>query len=446
MKKLIICLLIGSVICCISLMALKSKPVTFNFPSYDPNFPPPPGYPNPFSLSQDYPDTYDAGVTYSWQAIDFKTDPVGYMKTVLKYDLEGNIDADFVVQNNNVRKWYHAPWLHDDSRKGGNGREYMHGLTRERATPIKELHDDQDVPLENWAVGFYNEPGGYTIGQVWKNGTSPSVKNNAFPEGTSTFKLLFTDGTVDKVPFLKGSKEWTANIYPCDPAKCGQRINRAVRLLQIDIAVKDRRSLLTGWVFGTFIYDSSAPGTTVWDRMVPVGLSWGDDSGIPDMINRPGSFINPKLTQTFLNSALVKNVANDGGNKAYMNHFGLGGRLNGPVDNRVASCISCHGRAANLPNGQPASLGNFNTSIEAYPLNDFNKYFATISGGDGPLIQNGKTFTKTDYSLQLTYGIRNYYQHQHMLASSDSNRMSPAARKKALKQTPDLKLVTRGGN
>ena len=324
--------------------------------------------------------------------------------------------------------------------------EYIHGLTRERATPVKELHDNQDMPLENWAVGFYNEPGGYTIGQVWKNGASPSVKNNVFPEGTSSFKLLFTDATVDKVPFLKGTKEWTANIYPCDPVKCSQRINRTVRLLQIDIAVKDSRSLLTGWVFGTFIYDSSAPGATVWDRMVPVGLSWGDDSGIPDMINRPGSFVNPKLTQTFLNSALVKNAANNGGNKAYMNHFGLGGRLNGPVDNRVASCISCHGRAANLPNGQPASLGNFSTSIEDYPINDFNKYFATISGGDGPLIQNGKTFTKTDYSLQLTYGIRNYYQHQHMLASSDSNRMSPAARKKALKKTPDLKLVTRGGN
>ncbi len=446
MKKLIICLLIGSVMCCLSLMALRSKPVSFNFPSYNPNFPPPPGYPDPFSLSQDYPGTYDAGATYPWQAIDFKTDPIRYMNTVLKYDLEGNVDADFVVQNNTVRKWYHAPWLHDDSRPGGNGREYIHGLTRERATPVGELHEKQDVPLENWAVGFYNEPGGYTIGQVWKNGVSPSVGNNSFPEGTSSFKLLFTDATVDKVPFLQGSKEWTANIYPCDPAKCGQRINRTVRLLQIDIAVKDKRSTATGWVFGTFIYDSSAPGVTVWDRMVPVGLSWGDDSGIPDMINRSGSFINPKLTQTFLNSALIKNGSGSSENKAYMSHFGLGGRLNGPVDNKVASCISCHGRAANLPNGQPAALGNFSTSIAAYPSADFNKYFATIPGGAGLLDQDGKSFTKDDYSLQLSYGIRNYYQHQYMRANADSHRANATGRKKVLKQAPNLKLVTRGGN
>jgi hypothetical protein len=410
MKKLIIFLFIGSAICCVSLMALKPKPVRFNFPSYNPHFPPPPGYKNAFSLSQDYPATYDANITYPWQAIDFKKEPIRYMKTILKYDLEGNVGVDFVVQHNKVRKWYHAPWLHDDSRTSGNGREYIHGLTRERATPIKELHDKQDVPLESWAVGFYNEPGGYELGRVWKNG-SPSAENNAFPEGTSSFKLLFTDGTVDKVPFLKGSKEWTANIYPCDPAKCGQRVNRTVRLLQIDIAVKDKRSPLTGWVFGTFMYDSSAPGATVWDRMVPVGLSWGDDSGTQDMINKPGSFINPKLKQTYLNAALAKTAANSSENKAYMNHFGLGGRLNGPVDNKVASCISCHGHAANLATGQTASLGNFDTSIEAYPQKDFNKYFATVPGGAGRLIQDGKSFIKNDYSLQLTYGIRNYYNH-----------------------------------
>ncbi len=443
-KKIFIFLLIGSAAACISLMGLKEKPNHFNFPSYNPNYPPPAGYANPFSLSQDYPDSFDANATYPWQTIDFHTNPMGYIKSVLKYDLEGNVDVDFVVQHNAVRKWYHAPWLHDDSRHAGNGREYIHGLTRERATPVGELDEKQDVPLENWAIGFYNEPGGYTIGQVWKNG-SPAIGAAAFPEGTTAFKLLFTDATPDKVRFLQGSKEWTANIYLCDRSKCNERVNRTVRLLQVDIAVKDKRSLKTGWVFGTFVYDGFAPGATIWDRLVPVGLTWGDDTGVPDMINTAGSFVNPKLKETFLNPALVKSAANSDPGSAYMHHFGLGGRLNGPVDNPSSSCNSCHGRAANLLNGQAASMGNFSTAITAYPLSDFEKYFTTIRSGNGQIIQGGKTFIQSDYSLQLTDGIRNYYQHQYVIANKNSP-TNPATGKKEAKPAPNLKLVTRDGN
>ena len=47
---------------------------------------------------------------------------------VLAYCLEGNTGIDFKVQNNTVRHWYHAPWLH----YGANGREWHHGLTGER--------------------------------------------------------------------------------------------------------------------------------------------------------------------------------------------------------------------------------------------------------------------------------------------------------------------------
>ncbi len=36
------------------------------------------------------------------------------------------------------------------------GREFIHGLTRERVTRKKELHPNQTVALSNWAVGFYN--------------------------------------------------------------------------------------------------------------------------------------------------------------------------------------------------------------------------------------------------------------------------------------------------
>ena len=445
MRNLTVILGMLTFLALIASLSATNKPLTYSFPSYNPNFPPPPGYPNPFSLSQDYPSNYDQGTVYPWQTIDFKQDPISYIETVLKYCLEGNTDVDFVVQNNTIRKWYHVPWLHDDSRKAGNGREYIHGLTRERATPIKELSNGQKVPLENWAIGFYNIPGGYTIGKIWANGT-PSVQGNEFPEGTCTFKLLFTDATTDKVPFLTGTKEWTANIYPCDPVKCPSRTNRTVRLLQIDIAVKDKRSTKTGWVFGTYIYDGSNNGATVWDRMVPVGLSWGDDSDVSDMINTSGSFLNPKLTETFLNSTLIL-PANGGenGNKAFMKHFGLGGRLNGPVDNPISSCISCHGRAANLQNGQAASTGNFSSTIAAYSLKDFKTYFSTVPPGNGNLDQNRKAFVQTDYSLQLATGIRNFYQHRYVNSTAQPHELR-AIKKQKTAPVPNLPLITRGGN
>ena len=34
------------------------------------------------------------------------------MGEVLHYAFEGNLEKDFRVQENAVRKWFHAPWLH----------------------------------------------------------------------------------------------------------------------------------------------------------------------------------------------------------------------------------------------------------------------------------------------------------------------------------------------
>jgi hypothetical protein len=203
----------------------SSKKTVFDFPSSDPNFPVPSTVKEPFVLRQDYPETYNSKESLPWANLDPKVNHVQYMQAVLKYCLEGNTDegVDFRVEKNKVRNWYHAPWLHDDGQKTpdkkpiGNGREYLHGLTRERASRKFEIHRKQDVKLENWAIGFYNEPGGYTIGKIWADPLKPDPSQSVFPEGTVAFKLLFTDGAVEKVPFLAGAKKWTANIYPCDP-------------------------------------------------------------------------------------------------------------------------------------------------------------------------------------------------------------------------------------
>lgn len=381
------------------------------FPSYSPQFPPPAGTKHVFQLSQAYPASYPTTDAQPWKKFKPAQDYKGYMNAVLRYCLEGNAEVDFEVQKNPVRRWYHAPWLH----YGANGREYIHGLTRERPVPPKEMHPLQTDTLENWAVGFYNAPGGYTIGKVWESDSIPVLTQATFPEGTVSFKLLFTAGGPDQVPFLQGTKQWTANIYPCplDRGTCGkQRRDAVVRLLQIDIAVKDRDAGPSGWAFGTFVYDASQPGPTVWDRMVPVGLMWGDDETVITDFRKEGAFVNPLLRQTVLNTALIKPAGANFGKRAYMAHHGLGGRLNGPVDNPISSCVSCHSKAAITEQGRAAPIANFTLTRATFDTADFKKFFAAIASGTGPLVMDGTTYTKLDYSLQLTAGVRNFRQSQ----------------------------------
>ena len=390
----------------------------WSFPSYSQNFPVPIKHGKLFALAQEYPDTFDVNEYHPWTSIDFKTDYKGYMNTILRYCLDGNVDVDFRVQDNKVRKWYNAPWLH----YGLNGREYHHGLTRERPVPIHELTPKQNVGLENWAIGFYNAPGGYTIGKVWYTDSGIPNRDFAdFPEGTVSFKLLFTAGTSKEVPFLRGSKEWTANIYDCNPeagdsisrAVCSsKRIDSTVRLLQIDIAIKDKRAGKTGWVFGTFIYDGGSSGKTIWERMIPVGLMWGDDQKIDTMIHKPNAFNNSYLKETVLNQSLIRSCNDSLEAGAYMRHHGLGGRLNGPVDNPISSCISCHSKAAINDTGLAAPMADFSLTRETFTIPAFKRYFSTISSGTAIYQPDTIPYRQLDYSLQLSAGIRNYYQSQ----------------------------------
>ena len=377
------------------------------FPSFNPDFPPPAGWSGRvFQLSQNYPTQPPTPEARPWESIDFRQQPFDYMNTVLAYALEGNTEVDFEVQNNVVRTWYHTPWLHTEC----NGREFIRGLTRERVSRPRELHPLQSQFVDNWAVGFYNAPGGHTIGQVWNTATGvPDPSKSEFPVGTVAFKLLFTTASVAMVPFLQGSLEWEANVYPnIGSNPCGQppagRQNQTVRLLQIDVAIRDERASPTGWAFGTFIYDASATGATVWDRMVPVGLMWGNDPTVNIDINREGAFQNPNLSESAINLMLIEDPQVTYTNQAMVRNLGLGGRLNGPVDNPISSCSSCHGRGgfpsqAQIPSGATRST---------YSQADFQEFFENVPSGAQQVTTPSGSFMRLDYSLQIATGLRNY--------------------------------------
>ncbi|KAK9815901.1 hypothetical protein WJX72_011656 [[Myrmecia] bisecta] len=243
----------------------------------DLNYSPPSGWTGPvFALSQDYPTQLPPATSFPWQTIDFKTLPKEYLQAVLDYCYEGSIDNSFVPQKNPVRKWFHAPWMHT----GPNAREFVHGLTNERQSRPFELSDMQNTAHNNAAVGFYNDVGGYTIGRVWADPVHPDPTQASFPEGAVSYKLLFTQAPAAKVPFLAGAPEWSADVNrnPQRPSTAAQVENKKVRLLQIDVAVKDRRAdPAGGWVFGTFQYDDAVQDASPWRRVTPVGLAWGND-------------------------------------------------------------------------------------------------------------------------------------------------------------------------
>jgi hypothetical protein len=363
----------------------------------DCSYSPPPGW-NPaggdpvFVLSQDYPTTDPSpSLTQPWKAIDFHQQPAAYMQALIDYCYEGNLEVEFRGQDNATRKWYHAPWLHT----GPNPREFTHGLTGERMSRARELATTQTSTPHNFAVGLYNAPGGYTIGRVWADPNHPDASKAVFPEGTVAFKLLFTQATKDEVPYLDGAPEWIADTDRSNDAN--QIRGNKVRLLQIDIAVKDSRSNEGGWVFGTFQFDKGVAAQDPWHQITPVTLMWGDDPTFTPADYDPAHGKIPQ--ESWINEAapVVAYRSSLPPSSSAPHVLGWAGRGNGPVDNSVSSCLSCHGvaeqkKASNmLPSG----------SSDQQKL----KWFRNLA----PLepFDNDGHHQSLDFSLQLSVGIDN---------------------------------------
>lgn len=363
----------------------RANPATVNGRFADSREKPPADYKGPvFKLSQDYPQQLPAEENLPWMKYDFKTQMPEYMAAVLDYILDGNVEANFAAQKNETRKWFHAPWLH----YGVSGREYTHGLTMERNSRPGELSYGQTKQYQNWGIGMYNPRGAYTLGQVWKDPENPNVSNVKFPEGAVSFKLLFTEAPVKDVPYLKGSPELTANIYKESASPMPEDMPKSlrnVRLLQIDVAIKDKRATETGWVLGTFVYDGKMNNPNPWRNVKPVGVAWGND---PD-VTRMKAFLGETLKEQTLSRDP----------ELPPQHLGWGGRLNGPVDNPNSSCMSCHSKAE-WPQKDVMPPKTYE-----YDSKDFMKWFSNVKGGESYTPGSNSL----DYSLQLSEGLKNYH-------------------------------------
>ncbi|KAF8425340.1 hypothetical protein EV426DRAFT_532203 [Tirmania nivea] len=353
---------------------------------------------------------------------DFRRFPAAYCALIKGYCLEGNVENDFVVQNNKaqrpplycvesffllmwqIRQWYHAPWMHWSKK----GREPLNGLTSELATPPGVIAANQKRYIQNWACGFYNTPGAAVFGKMWRDPNDPDWSGDVkFPLGTCVFKILLTDATEEEIMTLKGAPTMKGVIAPPGPTPDNapdpttrNDFHTDLRLLQVDFAVRDDRAPI-GWVFGAFMYDGRKLNENPWDRLIPVGLMWGNSPELTQNEFEKGN----KPTEQWLNPDAQKLMDILGGTKPSL---GWNGRMNGPVDNFISACASCHSLAQKTGESRlvfkppPVQLADGRW----VPQNDAStmQWFRNTPAGM-PFTLGA---TSGDYSLQLMIGWHNY--------------------------------------
>ncbi len=314
---------------------------------------------------------------FPWKKYSFKRQPREYAFEILDYIYQGNIESNFNVLSNEKREWYHAPWMH----YGVLGREFVNGFTREKSVRPYQLHIKQTHKFQNWAIPIVNKVGAYTYGQVWKDPKNPDVTKGIFNEGTVSAKLIFTEAPAEQVPFLKNSIEWLA--FANESKKGTRKVFKTLRLLQIDFMVRDNRSQKTGWVMGTFMYNGHLRKQSSWYNLDLVGITWGNDPtySIEDYSSGKKlkeAWINPNIDKKFL---------------------GYLGRLNGPVDNKRSSCMSCHGTSQFVGSSPNIPIKDMNSKEVSY-------WFRNLSHGEA----FDKGAYSFDYSKQLSHGIMNFFE------------------------------------
>jgi hypothetical protein len=344
----------------------------------------------PAAWRVDYPEMGNFAVEEPWKAIDFVENPRAYMHAVL-----GTAKGDFErvgprLVGSGSEDWWIVPWLDYT----GFGREPLMGLTKERGPDPGDLSPSSTGNHQVWAVGFYNAPGAAIVGEIFENPCDPNYPANVrFPEGTVSIKFLFTDAPTDQVEYLANAPVFHAFLDPPNRSVQPQdRIRREVRLLQVDIAVRDSRADPVGWVFGTFAWIGLPRGDTLFDNLEPVALQWGDDPNVTSPSRIRETWINP----------LLEGVIYGWPERPML---GFHGRANGPADNVRSSCLSCHA-SARIPSAPGKRLLNaqFHMIIDLADrdkvLEHVDTWFINLPSGElfAPEVP---AVSALDYSLQL---------------------------------------------
>lgn len=359
-----------------------------------------------FTLSQRYPKAEPhAAQRPDFLTIDFREHWREYLLAAQDYCFEDNVQGgdvanDFDAALRAQPTWFHVPWQHATP----NGREGVHGLTKEAPVQRQQLAISQTYTGgQMYAVGLYNVFGGYTIGKVWADKEHPDPKGIRFPVGTVVMKILFTDVPPEQVPSLIDPLLW--NAYVTENYAATTRTFKQMALVQMDLMVRDDRAPY-GWVFGNYQYNGLIRHENKWKNLVPVGVQWGNDPDVND--GTWGEFTNPVPAVTRRNPNLKQTIINPDTTELPPTHLGWNGRLNGPADNYLSSCMSCH-MTAEVPAKSPMSPLFFPNpdDVPAVGSEAWMRWFENLKCGDR-FDANQPTFS-TDFSLQLAASLQNFF-------------------------------------
>lgn len=333
---------------------------------------------------------------FPWKNLDLRN-PTSetaerFSNELFKYFLEGMFDTSskgaqspdlhFNAHNNKERAWCQMPWLN----VGDTGREAVHGLTKERDLVPSKIYPEtlNGVSGSDWGVGYYNSISCEYIKNIFK---SPDYRMKTadwyagpFPNGSMSLKILFTTAPLN---ILKKSLMWWSHVsLPGETA----RALREVRLLQIDIALKDKsvpsEHGSDNWMMSTLYFDPQYDWTKKawnqdWLKKYPLPKALGPIAHL-----RPVGIQTGFTPETFtIVEGSITNVANHAGDVR------LDGRLlNGPADNPQGSCMGCHGAA-----------GTYSPMVSLVP--------GVMSAEEYQAIPANK---KLDFSMQLGFAKRFY--------------------------------------
>jgi hypothetical protein len=205
--------------------------------------------------------------------------------------------------------------------------------------------------------------------------------------------VLVFDDPPAQVPFLNPPLQWQG--YITKNFQSTERNISKLSLIQMDIMVR-HEDAPTGWLFGTFQYNGKMNSKNLWENLVPVGLQWGNDPAIKDNVS------NPQPTKTIWNDKLQETIINHDINELPPTHLGWNGRLNGPVDNPMSSCMSCHMTAETPQRSQISPL--FENNPPAPGSDPWMRWFENHRCGE----RFDKKSMSTDFSLQMAIALQNF--------------------------------------
>lgn len=255
--------------------------------------------------------------------------------------------------------WYNVPWL-------TNVREPILGTYLGSTFPPEMFpQSGLKTTMSTLVLVYYDKVAAGVAQKLWgKSGMNPvpGMKSGGaqYAEGSVIVKAAYSTAGAQDWPPMAGAQ--VQQVYANIDGDMHQNPKLLdVSLFQFDIIVKDSQSSpKSQWVFMTLVYDPSVQSNDPWDKLVPLGVMWGNDPGINSPVDcdplKPGSC--PALSENWINPAAPLYSKET---------LGWGGRMSGPNDGAVnlnnaiqkadgtivpfdgrlamSSCMGCHGSA-----------------------------------------------------------------------------------------------------